>query len=76
MSGLLQMVMPTMRLFVRGKLFRDGSAAFKQWLIGFAVTSSLLVILGWLISPLAGVLVASAVGGALQPYLFKNLKYA
>lgn len=63
-------------LFLRGKLFRDNTAVFKQWLIGFAITLVILVVVGWLISPCIGVIVASLVGGAAQPYLFKNLKYA
>jgi hypothetical protein len=63
-------------LFLQGKLFRDNTAVFKQWLIGFALTCAVLVAVAWLTSLVIGVIVASLVGGAAQPYLFKNLKYA
>ena len=47
-----------------------------QWFKGFAVCLALMLLLGWWVSPLVGVVVASLVGGALQPLLFKDLKYA
>jgi hypothetical protein len=46
-----------------------------QWLKGFVLCLGLLVVTGWLVSPLAGVIVSAAVGGFLQPWLFKDLKY-
>lgn len=72
---MLQMFVNSMRLFFKGKLFRDNRAVFRQWLVGFGATLVLLLALGVLVSPLVGVVVASAVGGALQPWLFKDLKY-
>ncbi|WP_428420353.1 hypothetical protein [Methylibium sp.] len=73
---MLDMFLNSVRLFVAGKLFRDGRAVLVQWLKGFAVCLALLLVLGWWVSPLVGVVVASLVGGALQPLLFKDLKYA
>ena len=73
---MLDMFMSSTRLFLQGRLFRDNTAVFKQWLIGFALTLAVLVVVAWLTSPLIGVIVASLVGGAAQPYLFKDLKYA
>jgi hypothetical protein len=65
------------RLFLRGKLFREPAAVFRQWLIGFALSLIAIVALVKLGLPLwiavAGVALAA---GVLQPYLFKNLKYA
>lgn len=66
----------SVRLFFKGKLFRDNAAVFRQWLIGFVVSLLILLAVGWLLSPLIGVVVSALVGGALQPYLFKDLKYA
>ena len=71
-----QMFFNSARLFMQGKLFRDKHAVLKQWLVGFAVSAVLLIVVGWLTTPLVGVLAASIVGGGLQPYLFKDLKYA
>jgi hypothetical protein len=66
-----------LRLFFRGKLFRDPKMVARQWAIGLAVTSTVLVVLAKLGTPLwLAVAVAAAGGGALQPWLFKDLKYA
>lgn len=73
---MVDMFLNSVRLFFAGKLFRDSRAVLMQWLKGFAVCLALLLLLGWWVSPLVGVVVASLVGGALQPLLFKDLKYA
>lgn len=63
-------------LFMRGKLFQDMSAALRQAIIGIAVTALLCIILVTLGMPLlVSVLIAALIGGGLQPYLFKDLKY-
>lgn len=63
-------------LFLRGKLFQDMSAALRQAIIGIAVTALLCIILVTLGAPLlVSVLIAALIGGGLQPYLFKDLKY-
>jgi hypothetical protein len=70
------MFVNSLRLFVRGKLFRDPRMVLRQWSIGFVVSLLLLVgllLLGvpvWIAVPLV-----AAGGGALQPWLFKDLKY-
>lgn len=63
-------------LFMRGKLFQDETAAMRQAAIGIVVTALIclvLIIAGLPLLP--GVVIAALVGGALQPYLFKDLKY-
>ena len=72
---MLQMFLNSVRLFLRGKLFRDSRQVLGKWLIGFVLTLTVLLVLGFTVSPLAGVILASLLGGALQPYLFKDLKY-
>jgi hypothetical protein len=72
---MLEMFMNSMRLFLRGKLFRDNPSVFRQWLKGFALTLAVLLVVGYFGGALLGVIVASVLGGALQPWLFKNLKY-
>jgi membrane associated rhomboid family serine protease len=67
----------SLRLFFKGKLFREPRAMFRQWLIGFAAALVAVVLLAKLGVPLWGSVAAAAlVAGVLQPYLFKNLKYA
>ena len=73
---MLDMFMNSVKLFFAGKLFRDKRDVLMQWLKGFGVCLALLLALGWFVSPLAGVVVASLVGGYIQPLLFKDLKYA
>ena len=72
---MFQMFSSSIQLFLKGKLFRDGRQVFSQWLKGFLLTLGLLLVAGWAFNPFAGVILASLVGGALQPYLFKDLKY-
>jgi hypothetical protein len=65
-----------LKLFARGKLFREPRMVMRQWLIGVAVAAALLIGLAFAGSPLwLALVVASTVSGLLQPYLFKNLKY-
>lgn len=67
----------SLRLFVKGKLFREPRIVLRQWLIGAALTLVALVVLAKVGLPLwLAVLLASVGGGALQPFLFKDLKYA
>jgi len=71
------MFLNTLKLFLKGKLFRDPVAVLKQWAIGFALAFALVLLpalLGvplWLCVPLAALIT-----GIAQPYLFKDLKYA
>lgn len=71
-----EMAKNSMTLFFRGKLFQDNKAVYRQVAIGAALTAVILVALAaaglslWLAA-----LIAGAVGGAVQPYLFKDLKY-
>ena len=49
----------------------------RQLAIGVAVTALVLIVLAKLGAPLwLAALLAGLAGGALQPYLFKNLRYA
>lgn len=73
---MFDMFMNSVKLFFAGKLFRDNGVVMTQWLKGFGVCLVLLLALGWFVSPLVGVVVASVVGGFIQPLLFKDLKYA
>jgi hypothetical protein len=64
-------------LFFRGKLFAEPGKAIVQLLIGILVTAVLFVVLAKVGAPSwLAALVAALVGGALQPFLFRNLRYA
>lgn len=68
--------MHSAKLFFAGKLFQDPAKAMRQLALGVGAGVIAVVIVGQF-SP---VWVATAAGGAvtglLQPYLFKDLKYA
>ena len=64
-------------LFFRGKLFADPGKAMMQLLIGIVVTAVIFVILAKLGTPLwLAALIAALIGGALQPLLFRKLRFA
>jgi hypothetical protein len=64
-------------LFFRGKLFAEPGKAIVQLLIGILVTAVLFVVFAKVGAPSwLAALVAALVGGALQPFLFRNLRYA
>lgn len=71
-----EMAKNSITLFFQGKLFADPAQVYRQMAIGMAVTAVLLAGLAvaglpvWLAALVAGLL-----GGALQPYLFKDLRY-
>ncbi len=71
-----QMTQNSIVLFFRGKLFADPGKVIRQLLIGIVVTAVLLIVLAKIGAPLwLAALVAALLGGGLQPYLFKDLKY-
>ena len=71
------MFLNSMKLFFKGKLFREPKQVLRQWLIGLAVAVVALVLLVKLGGTMwLAVLLVSLAVGALQPWLFRNLKYA
>ena len=70
------MATSSMTLFFRGRLFADPAAAYRKLAIGVLVTALMVVVVGIAGAPLwAAALLAGLGGGALQPYLFKDLRY-
>ena len=73
---MLAMAQNSIVLFFRGKLFAEPGKAFQKILIGIAVTALLLIAIAKVGAPLwIAALVAALIGGGLQPYLFRNLRY-
>ena len=67
----------SMILFARGKLFKNIGSVFMNSFIGILLTAIIFVGLAfvglniWIAAGIAGL-----IGGFIQPYLFKDLKYA
>jgi hypothetical protein len=71
-----EMAKSSIVLFLRGKLFSEPQKVYRQTAIGAAVTAVLLIVLALIGVPLfLAAAVAALIGGALQPYLFKDLRY-
>ena len=70
------MAMSSITLFFQGKLFANPGLVFRQLAIGVVVTALVLVVAAKVGAPLlVAAALAGLVGGALQPLLFKDLKY-
>jgi hypothetical protein len=70
------MTQNSISLFFRGKLFAEPGKAYGQIAIGVLVTAVLLVLLALIGAPIwAAAALAAAIGGGLQPYLFRDLRY-
>jgi hypothetical protein len=70
------MATSSMSLFFRGKLFADPAAVYRKLAIGVLATALIMVLASIAGAPFwAAALMAGLCGGALQPYLFKDLRY-
>ena len=74
-SSMRQIFTIAVQLFTKGDLFRSPFTVLKQWSKGLFLTLTLLLLIGHFVNPLIGVIVASLIGGAMQPWLFKDIKY-
>jgi hypothetical protein len=71
-----EMALTSIGLFFRGKLFANPAQVYRQIAIGVAATAAVLFVLTAAGFPVwLSALVAGFSGGALQPYLFKDLRY-
>ncbi|MCF6250210.1 MAG: hypothetical protein L3J75_02900 [Methylococcaceae bacterium] len=74
---MFEMFLNSATLFIQGRLFRDIKNVFKQACIGMAIAVFLLIVLVKIGLPLwLAIILTSLVSGGIQPYLFKDLKYA
>lgn len=71
-----EMAKSSIILFLKGKLFAEPAKVYRQTAIGALATAALLVILAKIGVPvIVAAAVAGLIGGAVQPYLFKDLRY-
>lgn len=71
-----EMAKSSIILFLQGKLFKDPGKVMMQVALGILFTAIVLIGLSLAsISLIAAAAAAGFVGGVLQPFLFKNLKY-
>ncbi len=74
---MIDMFLNSVTLFLRGKLFKDVGKVMRQVLVGAAITAGICFALSAAGIPNTYSLLLGALsGGAIQPRLFKDLKYA
>ena len=70
------MLLNAIKLFFRGRLFRNPEVVLRMWLLGFTASLLLFGLLHAGGAPLwLTVGLTAFAGGLLQPYLFRNVKY-
>lgn len=74
---MFEMVKNSIGLFLRGKLFAEPSKAYTQLALGVILTAALFIaslrfggLPHWAAAAIAGF-----IGGSIQPFLFRNLRY-
>lgn len=73
---MFEMALTSISAFFRGRLFAHNAKAFGQIAIGVGATALVFLLARRLGLPLWGAgLAAGFLGGGLQPFLFKNLRY-
>ena len=70
------MAMDSAKLFFAGKLFQDYKMVFRQMLIGAGCGAIAMIIVSQFLSLIIAAVIGGSIAGAMQPVLFKNLKYA
>ena len=74
---MFDMFKSSVTLFLQGRLFQDVGSVLRQIIIGIIITIVVFIALHFLSSSLwLSIVIASFIGGLIQPFLFKNLKYA
>lgn len=73
---MLGMAMNSAKLFFTGKLFKDNKAAMRQLMMGAGIGVIAGIVVGLFAPIWVAAIAAGAVSGAVQPVLFKDLKYA
>ncbi|MGD9785433.1 MAG: hypothetical protein AB7E80_07005 [Hyphomicrobiaceae bacterium] len=73
---MFDLVLSSAKLFFAGKLFQEPGKALRQLAIGVGAGLIAVVAVGHFAPMWAATAAGGAVTGFLQPYLFKNLKYA
>lgn len=69
-------MMSSASLFFQGKLFKDNAKAMQLLALGAIVGAGLTVGVGLVAPNWVAAIAGGAVSGLLQPYLYKNIKYA
>lgn len=73
---MLDTALSSAKLFLQGKLFKDTALAIRLMLMGALGAAVVTVVVGLVLPVWAAAIAGGLVGGALQPWLYRNIKYA
>ncbi|QCI79839.1 hypothetical protein E6W36_10965 [Hankyongella ginsenosidimutans] len=73
---MFETVMGSAKLFFQGKLFRDTGLAIRLLLLGALIAAAVTVAVGLVLPVWAAGIAGGFVGGGVQPWLYRNIKYA
>ncbi|MBL1405672.1 MAG: hypothetical protein COC00_006775 [Rhizobiales bacterium] len=74
---MLDMALNSITLFFQGRLFKNIGSVIRMAIIGIIITAAIIVAMHFAGLPLwVSAIIGGAIGGAAQPFLFKDLKYA
>ncbi len=72
---MFDMVKSSAILFFQGKLFKNPNDVMRQLAIGIGLTLVIFLVLVKFTGLLIAAIIAGFIGGAVQPALFKDLKF-
>lgn len=72
---MFEMVKSSAALFFQGKLFQNPNEVYRQLGIGIGLTVVVFLVVAKVTCVEFAGIVAGLIGGAAQPYLFKDLKF-
>jgi len=73
---MFETVMGSAKLFFQGKLFKDTALAIRLLLLGALVGAIVTIGVGLVLPVWAAAVAGGFVAGAIQPWLYRNIKYA
>jgi len=73
---MFETVMGSAKLFLQGKLFKDTALAIRLLLLGALVGAIVTIGVGLVLPVWAAAVAGGFVAGAIQPWLYRNIKYA
>jgi len=72
---MFEMALNSAKLFFAGKLFKDPTQALRLLAVGIAVGALVVLACGFAAPLWVAAFIGGAVAGALQPILYKSLKF-
>lgn len=73
---MFETVMGLVKLFFKGKLFKDTALAIRLLLLGALLSAAVTVAVGLMLPVWVAGIAGGLAGGLAQPWLYRNIKYS